>query len=154
MSTDPLTIQGALRAALPSGGSAVRPEQVASATDHALHGLCNVLRDLVHKSPHVYHNEADLLAARDAIDTYEKSVYGLLKYVEEVVRFDDRAAHEDVRDRVPAPIAAQQGGGAIDYDQLAAAILRVQRGASAPVEPSSIVSGAQIAAAQGGGASL
>ena len=149
MSADPLQIQAALRSAT----GAVSVQQVATGNELALHNLCNVLRDLVHKSPHVYHEEAQALAARDAIDQYEKSVYGLLRWQEEVVRFDDRAGHEDVRDRIPAPIAAQNSNAAIDYDQLAAAILRVQRG-SQLVEPTAVVTGADIAAHTGGGASL
>ena len=136
---------------------AIEGSQVTSGDDLALHNLCNVLRDLVHKSPHVYHDEVDLLKARAAIDAYEESRYGKLKLAEEITRFTDRAGHEDVTARVPAPVGAQVPAESIDYDKLAAALaargLALPVGRPAPGGPA--ITGEVISSAQqGGGVSL
>lgn len=135
---------------------AIEGDRVTTGADLALHNLCNVLRDLIHRSPHVYHDEIQQLEARRAVDAYEEHVYGKLRLADEITQHTDRAGHEDVRDRVPAPVPAQAGAEAIDYDKLAAALQRA--GLALPagqvVTPTAVVTSQDVAAQIGGGAAL
>jgi hypothetical protein len=130
--------------------AAIEGSQVTTGSDLALHNLCNVLRDIVHKSPHVYHDELQQLNARKAIDEYEEKVYGALRLNEEIKRYTDRAGHEDVNDRVPPPVNPAAPVETIDYDKLAAAL--AARGLALPAGSGPAISGEVISNPAPGGA--
>lgn len=117
------------------------PDEILTGAQNALHELCNVFRDLVHKVPHTYHSEQEVLDARAKIDNYEKHALGVLKYEASRVSFD-RSAHEDVSGRVPAAPAPGVVGQQIDYRELAKAMLALQQEGGA-IEPTSVVTGAE-----------
>jgi len=124
MSNPPAVLQGTAQT--------VQPTRIAAAHAASAHRFFNVIRDILHKSG--YHTEGELLAALDAVAQYENKVVtsGDLK---QVSTDNDRAAVEDVSKR----IAPQSGIGnlpvmtpaPIDYDQLAAALVRAQAAAAA-----------------------
>jgi hypothetical protein len=113
----------------------VLPPAVSPDAD-AGHGFVNVVRKLAH-IPTAFHSEDERLAALDALTTYERSILGSAHAG--VIQETDHAPVEDVSLRVPpggAPMPVVTGP-TIDYDKLAAAIVRAQLAqaeASKPVE--------------------
>lgn len=117
------------------GGGAVagevitpRPAATANAQQSAVYKFGELMKGVLHRSVGVFHNEADLLDALNIVDAFVKtfvpaSVANVLSTGEQM------APREDVSLRIPpnqghAPVPAAPG---LDYDKLAAAILRVQQ---------------------------
>lgn len=132
-------------------------DTVTTGRENALKDLMHVLREVVEKVPHTWHSEAEKLDLRAKIDAYEKSALGVLKYEASRLGFD-RAGNEDVSARVPAAPPAGQVTQQIDYQRLAAEMLKLQQAQSAPppaapqlpaaIIPTSVVTSEE----QGGGA--
>lgn len=109
----------------------IQPTRIAAAHASSAHAFFNVIRDILHKSG--YHTEGELLAALDAIAQYELKVV-TPGDLQQVSSENDRAAVEDVSKRIPP----QSGIGMlpvlspapIDYDKLAAALVRAQAAAA------------------------
>jgi hypothetical protein len=115
--------------------SQVPDDGITTASENALKGLLSVLRDLVHKVPHTYKSEQEVLDARKKIDLYEEHALGVLKYQASKLPFD-RSGHEDVSMNVPAVPLAGQIGPAIDYRELAKAIMAEEASrTAAPLPP-------------------
>lgn len=117
----PQVVQGSVVPATVVSASAIIDPLVKPA-----HAFFDVVRELVHRIG--YHNEADLSAALDVVDTFEKRY--LRENHQHVVSDDNLAAREDVTQRVPPrggtynpPVNIPQ----IDYAQLAQAILAAQK---------------------------
>ena len=127
-------------------------DDITTGAENALKGLLSVIRNLVHKVPHTYATEAEVLEARNLIDEYEKHALGVLKYEASKLPFD-RSGHEDVSARIPAAPPAGAVTQQIDYRELAKAMLALQQetpGSSAVVQPTSVVTSQE----QGGGGAL
>lgn len=112
--------------------SVVSPTRTIPKEPYSSHGFFNVIRDIVHRG-NVYHSEVDQNAALDAIDKHEQ--HQLAENLPYVISDTDRAGREDVTLRTPPggavlPNAVATQG--IDYDKLAAAIVRAQNAQPAP----------------------
>jgi hypothetical protein len=123
-------------------GNVVEPAHISQPHSYAAHDFFNVIRDIVHQFPH--HNEADKLAARTAVDAYEKHVTGPdSSYVK---ADSDRAVTEDVSLRVgpnsTLPVLAP--AQAIDYARLAAAIVAASAAQAQALGGGSTASGAPV----------
>jgi hypothetical protein len=109
----------------PYSGVIVEPTNVASAQDSLGHQFVSVIRHLVLNSG-AYHNETDQTAHLATLARYENAAHGGAFTSE-----DDHAPREDVSERVPprgqgVAVVPQAAPAAIDYEQLARAIVAVQ----------------------------
>jgi hypothetical protein len=102
----------------------VLPPAVSPDAD-AGHQFVNVVRQLAH-IPTAFHSEAERIAALEALTAYERSILGSAHAG--VIAETDHAPIEDVSLRVPpgGPPLPVVTGPTIDYDKLAAAIVRAQ----------------------------
>lgn len=124
-------------------GQVITPDAVLDPMSMAAHAFCNVVRDLVFRSP-VYHTESDRHAALDAVDAFERRMVPSQDR-QHVLSEDDPAPREDVSQRVPPRVGAMPVpvGPAIDYAALAKALVAAQQAAQenaqanppAPVQP-------------------
>lgn len=110
-------------------GEVIQPSHATRGVSAPAHAFFNVLRDILTRG-NVYHAEDQIKAGLDAVDAYENQVVpqGDRPHV---VQEGDRASLEDVTLRRapggPVIPATPAGAPAIDYHQLAAAL--VQAGA-------------------------
>lgn len=108
-------------------GQVVTPSAIAGPVGSAVFAIGQVLKDIIHNSGS-YRNENDVLAALGAVDSL---VNAFLKDSERpaVATGEERAPIEDVSLRKPPPGYTVPGpvvNQVIDYDKLAAAIVRMQ----------------------------
>lgn len=121
-------VQGAV--VVPSPGPedgapiAARAAYATSARDSAVHGLANVLRELIHMNQH-FPSEGAKLSAQAAVDNWEKQHVGSLAGIN---REQDTAPVEDVTQRVPPMVGAMPAPiPGLDYNKLAEALVSAQQ---------------------------
>lgn len=110
-------------------GEVIQPKAMAGPVASAVYALGHVLKDVLHGA-HIYKNESEILKAFDTIDQF---VNAFVKGSElpAVVQPTDRAKVEDVSQRIPPNgIPAPAASPGIDYDKLAAALVKAQLAAS------------------------
>lgn len=110
-------------------GAVVQPSAVTGPKPAAVHGLAQVLKEMVHGLPAVFHTENDQLAAANAIDDYVNA-HVTQNDLRGIDTSEVRAPVEDVSKRVAPNQTAYvvpQNVPAIDYDRLAEAMFRVQQ---------------------------
>jgi hypothetical protein len=114
--------------------SVVQPSAVAGARASAAYGLAQVLKDVIHGSPASFHGENHVLKAIEAVDKFVKAFVGAGE-LPALVTGDERALVENVALRTPPPQVTfgtpVNTGPSIDYDRLAAAIVRQQNAQAA-----------------------
>lgn len=123
----------------PVQGQVISPSAVANATQSAAFELGQVIKSLVNGSPHAFHSETDALAAHASIDRYVKAHVPVSARAA-LADGTQAAPFEDVSKR-PAPASAgylmpTPNAPAIDYDRLAAAIVRAQLAEQAAAQES------------------
>lgn len=108
-----------------------QPSAMAGPVHSATFKLGEILKDVLRKSGS-YHNETDLHAALNAVDTWVRSIVPLSAHPA-LADGMQSAPHEDVTKRIPpgGMPAIISTAPAIDYDRLAAAILAAQQQAMA-----------------------
>jgi hypothetical protein len=116
-------------------GSVVQPSAMAGPVASAVYGLGEILKDLIHNGK-AYHSECQVL---NAVNVVEDFVSAFVKPSEEPAlrTGDERAPYEDVSLRQPPPGfvgMAVPNQPTIDYDKLAAALVRAQMSIS-PAPP-------------------
>lgn len=115
-------------------GRVVTPSATANAQQSAYFALGDILKALVHGVPSAFPKENDVLAAFATIEKFVKAnVTG--SAIKALATGDERAPVEDVSKR-PAPAGVSysipaSGAGAIDYEKLAAYIVREMASQSA-----------------------
>lgn len=114
-------------------GEVVQPTAIASGKESAVHGLAQVLGRIIDGSPSAFHGENLRLQAHAAVNQWVNS-HVTQSGLRALRTGDERAPIEDVSQRVPppqvtfgTPVNTQPG---IDYDRLAAAIVRQQNAAA------------------------
>lgn len=115
-------------------GEVVQPTAVASGKESAVHALGEVLMKMVDGIPAAFTREDDRLKAHAAIQQFvSRNV--TQSGLQAIRTGDERAPIEDVALRVPPPPVTfgtpVNPSGGIDYDRLAAAIVRQQAKAAA-----------------------
>lgn len=118
----------------PYSGEVVQPTKISSAQDNLGHQFVGVIRHLILHSG-AYHNETDQTEHLATLARYENAVHGGALLSE-----DDHAPREDVSERVPprgqgVAVVPQAAPAAIDYEQLARAIVAVQNQQAAASDP-------------------
>lgn len=114
-------------------GEVIQPTTYTGPKAVATHKLGEMLKELVHGSPHAFTSENDMLAALKTVDSYVKAH---TQATERQALSDgtQRAPVEDVSERIPPVVGYAVPNSAatqpIDYDRLAAAIVRAQAGAA------------------------
>lgn len=111
----------------------VDPTHVSAPHSFSAHDFFNVIRNLVQNGP-AYVEETAKLDALNAITDYESHVVPKTDQ-NVVVAEDDAAPVEDVSQRTPFPVGAvpaAPAGPAIDYNQLARALVQAQAEQNAP----------------------
>lgn len=124
------TTQGGYAPAIP--GQVVQPAAIVKPHVTATHNFFNLLRDMVTHSA-FYKTEEEIRQAIGTVTAYEKHLLNPAERAQAVTE-DDRAPMEDVSQRVaPSSTAAVVPAGtpAIDYAQLAQAIIAAQAAAQA-----------------------
>lgn len=112
----------------PYSGQAVSPSAVASASDSAVWALGETLKYVFGRIPGAFHSESELDKAVAAVNNFVKASTNR-SAVRALATGDETAPKEDVTLRVPpgggfpAPAAAPN----LDYNALAAAIVRIQQ---------------------------
>lgn len=126
-------------------GQVSPPPAIANAAQSANYKFAQVMKELIVASPHAFNSENDQLGALAAVDSFVKALVpnSARRALADV---PSRAQVEDVSKRVPPAGAGYSlpyaGNAAIDYDKLAAAIVRAQAelaNADASVEPAPAV---------------
>lgn len=116
-------------------GSVVQPSAMAGPVASAVFGLAQILKDVVHNG-RVYTAENDVLAALNAIDSFANA-FVKPSELPALATGDERAQVEDVSLR-PAPPGmtgmVPSNAPSIDYDKLAAALVRAQQQAMKDAE--------------------
>lgn len=111
-------------------GSTVNPSAVASASDSAVWTLGEVLKNMFTRTPAAFHSESELDKAILAVDNFVKANTSR-SAVRALATGEETAPKEDVTQRVPpggaSPVNVAGPSGPIDYEKLAAAIVRMQR---------------------------
>lgn len=122
-------------------GRVVSPSATANAQQSTFFKLGELLKSLVHAVPSAFSSENEVLAAFDTIEKFVKAnVTG--SAIKALATGDERAPVEDVSKR-PAPNATGytvpvSGTGAIDYEKLAAYIVREMASQSQPSIPAPV----------------
>lgn len=118
MSTPTLAIQGEV----------VQPSAVASPQAAAAFNLGQVLKEIIHAIPAAFSSENQVLAAFTAIDDFIKA-FVTRSALPALADGTQRAPMEDVSKRIPpagTAFSVPTNIPAIDYDKLAAAMVRAQ----------------------------
>jgi hypothetical protein len=123
----------------PVQGQVISPSAVANATQSAAFELGQVIKTLVAGSSHAFHSENEVLDAHRKIDTYVRAHVPVSARAA-LADGTQTAPVEDVSKR-PAPAGAgyimpSPNAPAIDYDRLAAAIVRAQLAEQAAAQES------------------
>lgn len=120
-------------------GRAISPSAVLDPHSNSLHGVITVISKLVRATAHAFPVEADVLDALSVLHTFEKQ-YAQHVGLTKVLRETDTAPVEDVRlRRAPNASPVVPAGPAIDYAQLAAALMAAGLGeAFAPKQPEQV----------------
>lgn len=119
----------------------VNPSAIAQAVPSAAYGIAQVLKDLIHSS-RAFHSENQVLEAYKAVDTFMKA-FVPASALSALMTGDERASIEDVSKRIPpqgVAFSVPTNVPAIDYDKLAAAMVRAQAQYAAELESDSVAS--------------
>lgn len=118
-------------------GSVVQPTAIASGKESAVSGLAQVITRLIDGLPAAFTREDDKLRAHAAVNTWVNA-HTTASARRALMTGDEKAPIEDVALRVPPPQVTfgtpVNPTGGIDYDRLAAAIVRQQNAAKAAAE--------------------
>lgn len=129
-------------------GEVLSPSAVSDPISFAAHDFTNVLRNIVKNSPVAFKSEADVLAALNAIDAFEKRLIPSKDH-SMVAAETDHAPWEDVSQRTPPQVGGLVPSNVpqIDYGALARAIIQAQQEQQASAPPPDAAPAAPLAGA-------
>lgn len=119
-------------------GTVVEPTAIASGKESAVHALGETLMRIIDGVPAAFHGENDRLKAHESVRQFVGSLVSRQGFAA-LRTGDEKAPVEDVAMRVPPPqvtfgTPVNAPGAGIDYDRLAAAIVRQQAKAARAAE--------------------
>lgn len=118
-------------------GKVSYPSAIAGQVPSAVYKFGQVLKEIIHAVPTAFSNENDLLAALTTLDDFVKA-FVPVSNLAALADVAARAPIEDVSKRTPpagVSYSIPSNTPAIDYDKLAAALVRAQMAIAAENQP-------------------